>query len=456
MPATRCSPRAPGSNPRRLDGDRHDRPVRGRRSRARHRLRPGLLHLAGVRARPAVPHGDGALADRVLASRHGVRGRRLTALTGAAAIRVLRREPAIRWPAVLAFPLVLAQAGLGAVGRDRPRSLVGDRALRDRAPADRRCHVRRRRRSRPTVRRVPWVSGAGSFAHLASRRPASSASSRLVGTYVRASGAQLVFTDWPLMDGRLVPALGGGGTAMFLHRARGGGDAARPVDGNPGADRPGPRDLSWSGCRPSPRSSSSRRYWSGGQRGRACDRGRRGARRARRPDLGDRIALATVASCSAVGPSWRLTPRSRRAGVLDRSATRSRRTTWLTKPRIVLLLPITTVPAMLLAARGFPSPWLILATLAGGALAAGSANAINMYLDRDIDAIMRRTRQRPLLAHAISPNTPSGSGSSLARSPSTSSHRGQRAGGDPGAVRDRLLRLRLHDVAGSGRPRRTS
>ncbi|HET9671433.1 MAG TPA: heme o synthase, partial [Actinomycetota bacterium] len=75
----------------------------------------------------------------------------------------------------------------------------------------------------------------------------------------------------------------------------------------------------------------------------------------------------------------------------------------LTKPRIVLLLLITTVPAMLLAAEGLPSPWLILATLTGGAMAAGSANAINMYLDRDIDAMMRRTRQRPLPAHAIAP-----------------------------------------------------
>jgi protoheme IX farnesyltransferase len=75
----------------------------------------------------------------------------------------------------------------------------------------------------------------------------------------------------------------------------------------------------------------------------------------------------------------------------------------LTKPRIVLLLLITTVPAMILAERGLPRAWLILATVAGGALAAGSANAINMYLDRDIDAVMGRTRQRPIPRHAIAP-----------------------------------------------------
>ena len=63
-----------------------------------------------------------------------------------------------------------------------------------------------------------------------------------------------------------------------------------------------------------------------------------------------------------------------------------------TKPRIIVLLLITTVPAMILAAHGIPSPWLILATLVGGTLAAGSANGINMYLDRDIDEVMRRTR----------------------------------------------------------------
>ena len=69
----------------------------------------------------------------------------------------------------------------------------------------------------------------------------------------------------------------------------------------------------------------------------------------------------------------------------------------LTKPRIIELLLISTVPAMILAERGLPSIWLILATLVGGTLSAGSANAFNCYVDRDIDQIMGRTKGRPLV-----------------------------------------------------------
>jgi heme o synthase len=69
----------------------------------------------------------------------------------------------------------------------------------------------------------------------------------------------------------------------------------------------------------------------------------------------------------------------------------------LTKPRIIELLLVTTVPTMILAADGWPGTWLLLATLVGGSFAAGSANAFNMYLDRDIDRVMNRTKQRPLV-----------------------------------------------------------
>jgi protoheme IX farnesyltransferase len=73
----------------------------------------------------------------------------------------------------------------------------------------------------------------------------------------------------------------------------------------------------------------------------------------------------------------------------------------LTKPRIIELLLVTTVPAMMLAARGIPSPWLVFATLFGGTMAAGSANVLNCVADADIDAIMKRTSARPLARHEV-------------------------------------------------------
>jgi len=75
----------------------------------------------------------------------------------------------------------------------------------------------------------------------------------------------------------------------------------------------------------------------------------------------------------------------------------------LTKPRIIELLLITTLPTMILAERGLPGVWLMVATLLGGALAAGGANAINMYVDRDIDKLMHRTAKRPLVTGVIAP-----------------------------------------------------
>jgi protoheme IX farnesyltransferase len=75
----------------------------------------------------------------------------------------------------------------------------------------------------------------------------------------------------------------------------------------------------------------------------------------------------------------------------------------LTKPRIIELLLITTLPVMFLAAGGLPPLWPVVATLTGGMLSAGSANALNCYIDRDIDAKMRRTRRRPLPMVQVTP-----------------------------------------------------
>jgi len=75
----------------------------------------------------------------------------------------------------------------------------------------------------------------------------------------------------------------------------------------------------------------------------------------------------------------------------------------LTKPRIIELLLVTTVPTMIVADRGLPSLWLMACTVVGGTLAAGGANAINMVVDRDIDRLMERTKDRPLVTGAMSP-----------------------------------------------------
>ena len=91
-------------------------------------------------------------------------------------------------------------------------------------------------------------------------------------------------------------------------------------------------------------------------------------------------------------PAVRSSPRSRAAAFVA-----------LTKPRIIELLLVTTVPTMVVAQRGLPPLGLILATLVGGALAAGGANALNMYVDRDIDRLMKRTRGRPLVTGEVSP-----------------------------------------------------
>jgi heme o synthase len=103
---------------------------------------------------------------------------------------------------------------------------------------------------------------------------------------------------------------------------------------------------------------------------------------------------ATLRRVSAPGPGRR-GPRN--------WADRTRAYVALTKPRIIELLLVTTVPPMILADHGMPSWTLVLATLVGGSLAAGSANTINCYVDRDIDQLMKRTSRRPLARAEVSP-----------------------------------------------------
>jgi protoheme IX farnesyltransferase len=228
----------------------------------------------------------------------------------------------------------------------------------------------------------------------------------VVGAYVRAEGAGLAFRDWPLMDGRLVPTLGGIATLMFVHRVLAAAVLLLVI-------------------------------W-------LAIRARTMANRSRDLVVLTTVALALFVAQVLVGAANVWSELSAAAvtahvaisaliwGVVVAVATLSRRFVdrgrgrpadgdvrtngkrgslrqstaayfQLTKPRIVILLLVTTVPAMMLAERGMPSITLVLATLAGGSLAAGSANAINCYLDRDIDRIMRRTRRRPLPAHRVEP-----------------------------------------------------
>jgi protoheme IX farnesyltransferase len=100
---------------------------------------------------------------------------------------------------------------------------------------------------------------------------------------------------------------------------------------------------------------------------------------------------------------------SRPAGVIEATprqrplSARVRAFVALTKPRIIELLLITTVPVMFLAQRGIPNLLLVLEVVVGGYLSAGGANALNMYIDRDIDALMHRTENRPLVTGMVSP-----------------------------------------------------
>lgn len=268
---------------------------------------------------------------------------------------------------------------------------------------------------------VALTVGVAARARTIGRRPASGAERRLsgmvtgalggtlvllvLGALVRQQGAGLAFADWPLMGGRVLPAPDDLAQGLhFAHRLLALGVfghlivLALRARRDP---RPGVRLLAvgvagtfaaqmlvgglnvWTGLAPAAvlvHVALSAVVWAG-----LC-------------------ALAVVSRTAAAGasspPPESPTPSPHPVGGL---ADHVRAYARLTKPRIIILLLVTTIPAMVLAADGMPPLWLIGATLLGGMMTAGSANAINQYLEREVDEKMHRTRSRPLPSHAMTP-----------------------------------------------------
>ena len=245
----------------------------------------------------------------------------------------------------------------------------------------------------PRVKQLAVASAAATFLLI------------LVGAYVRGQGASLAFKDWPLMNGTLFPSLGGHATTMFVHRS-----VAVLVGAVLAA-------FIWQANRARPRDAAVRIFANLAgvvYVAQVVVGGLQVLTKLAAPPVVAHVVLASVQwslLVAAAAVAQGLGARAAECRIEDAPSVEQphsfsqtvRAYVALTKPRIILLLVITTVPTMLLAARGWPSGWLILATVFGGTLAAGAANTINMYLDRDIDAVMDRTSRRPLPAHQIEP-----------------------------------------------------
>jgi heme o synthase len=318
--------------------------------------------------------------------------------TAFAAWRRARADRAVLWPIALAVLVVVIQAGIGRVrilADDSMKSVIVTVhfvvAMVLVALVVASVTATRAARAGPgspdptdgRFRRLVWWTLGTTIALLAA------------GAYVRGEGASLVFLDWPLMDGRFVPDLtAANGLAMFVHRVLA---AAAVLLGGALAVRArrvrhaGLRRLAWAAfgllvvqagigaaavlTRLEPWTIAG--HVTGGALAWAA-----------------LVALAMTARRLTPSPGEPVRPRRREAVAAFLQ---------LTKPDIVVLLLITTLPAMILAAGGMPPAGLVAATLLGGTLAAAGANAVNHYLDRDIDEVMARTRRRPIPSRRVSP-----------------------------------------------------
>ena len=324
-------------------------------------------------------------------------------LAAEAAVVFLRYRDRVElvWPAALVLPIFVFQAALGAV-------VV--RTGLDPAWVTAHFAVAMLTMAVPTVMLVAVltqpraVRGDRGFARMALWTAAATFALLLVGTFVRAENAGLVFDDWPLMDGRLVPTLGGAATAMFAHRVLAAAVTLLVLWLAIRARALAARPRVLTGLSTTVLALFVAQVLVG-----AANVWTDLAVWAQALHVALSAAIWSVLVALAAFARW--TPVAAEEAAADGEQPgrgRSLRETAsayfaLTKPRIIVLLLITTVPAMMLAERGIPPWWLVAATLLGGSIAAGSANAINCYLDRDIDEVMRRTRRRPLPAHTVAP-----------------------------------------------------
>lgn len=320
----------------------------------------------------------------------------LVIATAWAAWRRARGASWILRPAVLAIGVVFLQAALGAVvvARDLaplPNTLhfatamllVATVVATATGAALGRPSPSEPPRATPEMRRLLWWTAGVTAAAL------------LAGVYMRGSGSSLAFLDWPLMDGRAIPELGTEAAwAAFLHRAI----AALAV-------------ILIAGVALRVRELHPRVRWLAfaalglvlvqSALGAATVFTRLSALPVAGHVLGSSLTWATLV---ALVVGTRAAPGGEEVEDRPRARQVAGAYVQLMKPDIIVLLLVTTVPTMILAAGGLPPVSLVAATLLGGVLAAGGANALNHYLDRDIDEVMGRTRARPIPAHRIEPD----------------------------------------------------
>jgi protoheme IX farnesyltransferase len=260
--------------------------------------------------------------------------------------------------------------------------------------------------------RVGGWGGSQRFTLLAAFATLATFALLMFGSHVTATDSALVFPDWPLMDGSLAPPLTELTSAHILHRW---------VAAVVGAIVVALAIIAWRTQRDRPTIIKLAVGAAGLFVIQVAIGGLQVLTRLSAWTQTLHLALGAVILAILVGLTVTsyYAARSIRTGA-EREAeagpavpptTRDRIRAYvaLTKPRIIELLLVTTVPAMVLATRWVPGidwgdwGWRVAWTLIGGTLAAGSANAINCYLDRDIDALMARTRRRPLPAHEVEP-----------------------------------------------------